>query len=527
MKNKNVYNTFGLAAISTCLTLFGSLSFAQKASKALPPMALSQALQNQSQAQLIQGIIQQGVLQKVDIGRVASSEETNLFKSRAKQGGGDTGGGSVTVCYDSKKQIKSVETYDIYEAKRRYRINPDYGTAKTTEEALSLALSRLYKLDPITAQEITEEVNRFSTDAEILDDANPPMADDLKPIIIPGEDTGCKIVSAILQKRIQFDEEKQYYINGKIWKAMDPIQRASMILHEVLWQRVRTSEYPYGLGDSTGIRYVNARLWSNTTDNIKLEEYAEKMGRHIRADYSFFAHGLLLNKQGHVYSGKMTTNLGEITPVRVTEMSTSSSLNLTYDGILSLKKSLYFHFDCDVESEKLQSCGQGGYPNASFFQIASRGHVVAAYDKNTKTYTLYNPDGEIEGQLSNSNPRDFYVMLDAYTIGQPGTSMTDAYLKGPFAFLDNVFKKNFPLDKIITLGLIGDFDSSLFYKQYDYKIKTPEVCLFKDRAKQTGLVFIDRELFKVESHGQLTLIEKLKNRRECSRDSFKKYIENN
>ena len=212
MKTQNLLNAFRPTTLATCLAIFGStVVFAQIAPKvtSLPNQAMIQVLQQKGlgeaqQNTMIQKIIQQQVLKKVELGRSPSPEELKLFKARGLQGGGDTGGGSVVVCYDTKKNIKSVEVYDIYEAKRRYGINPNYENTKTVEEALSLVLGRLYKLDPITAQELSEQVNIFSADSVMLDDSNPPLATDLNPIIIPAEDSGCKIVSAILQKKIRW-----------------------------------------------------------------------------------------------------------------------------------------------------------------------------------------------------------------------------------------------------------------------------------------------------------------------------------
>jgi hypothetical protein len=273
-------------------------------------------------AAFLRNFILKNLVKPVQPGRQPTADELKKIEQlKPSMGGGDTGGGSVVACFGKDNAIKSVEVYDLYEGARRFHLQPDFGNATTTEEALSVFLSRLYLVNPLYAQEIQDRLNLFSANSEVLTDSNPPPASDLNPIIVPGDDTGCKVISTILQKEVHYPGEKNFYINGRIWNALSPLQKAAMMTHEVFLQHARSG---HEIKDSTGIRFGNTQIWANGLQEAKDKEikfFNDSVDEPID---SIVWHGMIVDYWGRVYSGQLQFYFGSkeifLQPVHVNFM---------------------------------------------------------------------------------------------------------------------------------------------------------------------------------------------------------------
>lgn len=422
----------------------------------------------------------------VNLGRVATAQEKEmLMQSRSQRmGGGDTGGGSVVLCVDPQNKIKSIEVYDLYEAKRRYGFTSNFEKAGSTEDALNLALKRLYAADPVTASQIATQIDLFSADSTILDDAAPPYAKDLDAIVIPDESLGCKIISTILQRTPTFPEEKQFFINGKIWKAMVPEQRAAIILHEVLLQRVR-AKYSNDIVTSTGARYVNARVWANNLKELSIDEYNQQISRLIYGESTFVAKGLIINHEGKVFEGKIQTNLGIFTPTYIRKQVSEGS---RANEELTADSKNFFNFPgpvvLDIQETKV-CLANGCINNVSKIQIDNNHRVLSVYsftdkaDRTTLHVTTLSADGQINGKFSG-----FADDFPSITYAPNQDQATDQLINlGLFSNVRKFFSSIGKEPKEYYFLIVSGTESEVFAFMYG-EVKT---CILVNRTTRMGM----------------------------------------
>lgn len=151
----------------------------------------------------------------------------------ANAGGMSTGGGSAVVCRNSQNQIQSAVLLDLYEAQNRFSLalanssgsfQQDYlQAARYVDQQLGLNSSEqmiratsnaeIYQFDRLT---------RFTQPGERL-----PLLADLGEILTPP--VGCKLE----QLAIFYDNEKYIHIDQEIYQALDSLNKAALISHEL------------------------------------------------------------------------------------------------------------------------------------------------------------------------------------------------------------------------------------------------------------------------------------------------------
>lgn len=201
-------------------------------------------------------------------------------------GGHDVGnGGDAIVCPNSTDGGVSVELLDYFEARTILKWAVDLGPEIPDSDGREMALravDRMVSHHPVTARFYRERIEHFFEDARIENgmalhqiadtnvfvlnenDANPAEDSKLKNnyLLIPAH---CKMVQlAIRRNREKVPDHKTFTLNGDLWRRMKPLQRAGLILHEVLFEdMLLTDEFgriplEHPEPDSRDVRYMNA-----------------------------------------------------------------------------------------------------------------------------------------------------------------------------------------------------------------------------------------------------------------------------
>jgi hypothetical protein len=79
----------------------------------------------------------------------------------------------------------------------------------------------------------------------------------------------CKVEQLIIQSEPKFPFEKRYLISRPLWDALDHLNRAAAILHEVVYR----DAVNMGHQNSMASRYYNSLLFSNSLERLDSESY--------------------------------------------------------------------------------------------------------------------------------------------------------------------------------------------------------------------------------------------------------------
>ncbi len=162
--------------------------------------------------------------------------------SRIAYGGHEVGnGGNVVECE------KSVELLDLFEA-RVLRNETFIESAK--RDPFELAQDRLEllrKIDPRTAEIVAKLLKRLKTDISFESTLALGPIPDSEHVFTP-EDPKCKVVQAAVFRKQPMAGEKKVLFNERLWKKMDSVQQAALLLHEAIYKHFSD------LGETTSVK---------------------------------------------------------------------------------------------------------------------------------------------------------------------------------------------------------------------------------------------------------------------------------
>lgn len=169
-----------------------------------------------------------------------------MLRTLAYAGNEVGNGGNGVVCKDK------VELLDIYEARvlRNLVIDP---SVKGTDP-FSIAEQRLEilkEVDPKSAQIYLTELKLLKTEISFEDQLALKSIDDSLHSFEPKEQ-GCKVTQLAVFRKKQLPGEKLVLVDKNIWKQMNPVNQAGLILHESIYKHLSN----LGEKDSTKARYL-------------------------------------------------------------------------------------------------------------------------------------------------------------------------------------------------------------------------------------------------------------------------------
>ncbi len=190
--------------------------------------------------------------------------QIGAFRSFAVEGGGGTGGGGTHTCLSfDGLSTKSVELYDLYEAReaRRYKLVDPAG--KTANELLNNAMKKIFKASPAVAYSVKMYLDYYVNHKTVVQNKEFEIIKDAKIIFI---DKGCQY-----QQIAQWhDDYEAVFIDGSINDLFRQSQLniAALALHEAVYAYERNF---LGAKDSNHARKLVAQAFSSAElEKIKL-----------------------------------------------------------------------------------------------------------------------------------------------------------------------------------------------------------------------------------------------------------------
>lgn len=187
-------------------------------------------------------------------------------------------GGDVVVCKDSAGKVTSVELFDFYEARvtnGRLPIPPNV----TDPHAIVLtALKELEKINPSRAHRYQKWAEAFKNEAVFVPDAKLTNIDDTNHIVLPAK---CDIAQIAVQRSIDDEiQTNRYVVDKKLWDALDPLNQAGLILHEVIYREAIEGE----INESRAVRLLNSLIFAGDISKVSLKAYAKLLKKIHASD---------------------------------------------------------------------------------------------------------------------------------------------------------------------------------------------------------------------------------------------------
>ncbi|MBI3294563.1 MAG: hypothetical protein HYZ71_07510 [Deltaproteobacteria bacterium] len=236
-----------------------------------------------------------------------------LVMSAVALAGGEAGnGGDALVCRNAVGEIKTVEFFDVYEARKVRQMVPKLGDPKLSPVAkVELMLKSIEGMSPTRTALYRQWLTTFFTDAKFLKAEILDNIPDAGPISYPKE---CAIEQLIVYREPLFPEDgpEKYLINQDLWDYLDNDNMAVAISHELIYREFTTIvQHP----NSVRARYFNSNLFSM---KLAVANYPEYTRIHIDAHTGYVdIHGVLaqinlLDKKYSPYAVDAEKNLREV-----------------------------------------------------------------------------------------------------------------------------------------------------------------------------------------------------------------------
>lgn len=150
-------------------------------------------------------------------------------------------GGSGVRCYQKNKTILAV--LDLYEMKDQ-QLSLAKNIPLNFQEALEFVLNRMSNTEPALEIKVRAAIATLQKEAHFVEQSLPNINDlGVYPVLKPG----CKLV----QLAIQWDEQsflgRRFAIDAQLWKQLDDINKAALIVHEAYYRTLLKSDVKFEL----------------------------------------------------------------------------------------------------------------------------------------------------------------------------------------------------------------------------------------------------------------------------------------
>lgn len=182
--------------------------------------------------------------------------------------GGDRvgNGGDVVICQNAK--YPAIELLDFHEAREK-SIPLASLKAKDYLSKVKEVLGQTIKdVQPARYRRYLEWINTFEAESQFRSQVNLPDIDDSGLVILP---VGCSMRQAVIQLTSEAvsDGEPRYIIDQEVWSQLDEMNRAGLLLHEMIYREIIASNSIQNV-TSMRVRNLNRILFGS---DFVLENY--------------------------------------------------------------------------------------------------------------------------------------------------------------------------------------------------------------------------------------------------------------
>jgi hypothetical protein len=167
------------------------------------------------------------------------------------QGGVDGGGGKSVVCRNSKGQITSAQTLDLFEATNVYglKLSSFSGTAEEISAKVQAKLSGAMGLNGYNYEPFYKRVNRIMKFVPPSSVIKP--IDDAAEVVLP---KNCQ-----LEQLAHYLDDETLLVSQEIWNQLSNTEKAALISHEAVYRVDRA----FGAKDSRRARRIVAHMFAD------------------------------------------------------------------------------------------------------------------------------------------------------------------------------------------------------------------------------------------------------------------------
>lgn len=199
------------------------------------------------------------------------------------QGSGSHGGEAVQCQYGS---LTTTEVLDYFEAVEEHHRQIDV-PGKDWKDKVTQLIERVKTKDLGVASALKTQYDEFLQSYVTVDRAKLPIVNDSTTFI--RLTPNCIQLQAAVQKAQIRVLEKRYYFDEAIWSQMDDIQKAGLVMHELLF---RLEVIAAGTKDqslkSDGVRYFNGVISSADFQLLPLVNYADLVLQSLQSNGTYF-----------------------------------------------------------------------------------------------------------------------------------------------------------------------------------------------------------------------------------------------
>lgn len=188
-------------------------------------------------------------------------------------------GGDVVACFEASKvkdvkpedgKLATTRLLDFYEsdhARVEPAANADY------EAIIGERLEALKKKDAALGEQYLKRWSSMKAEVSFREGIALTEVDDSEHVFKPA-DKNCAVKQIALRKNAVAPGEARFVINKEYWDKLAPVDRAGLILHEVIYEHF----YKLGEKNSVKARAFNARLFAKRFEADTTDDYWKFIG---------------------------------------------------------------------------------------------------------------------------------------------------------------------------------------------------------------------------------------------------------
>jgi hypothetical protein len=280
-----------------------------------------------------------------------------FFFANVSYAGQFVGNGGLILRCNASTDRQQVQLLDTYEATELRGLKIDLGddTLSETDKAV-LAFKRLSKLDPERSKRFAKRAVNFFKETVIVKGIPLAPSEDAGKVVLP---VGCDIQQAAVQMKPDFSGDPVFVIDQERWEAMTKNDRASLIVHEVIFNELLTEGR---VKNSASTRYWNGALITNSLDRFKnIETYAQALKDSGFTSYNLVPFSLLKSFSYDKFSKNYLVNCLGANPRSYSSLEVKSNAFCSHLSRPVRSLSVGNSHSCAVENGKLWCWGSNKY----------------------------------------------------------------------------------------------------------------------------------------------------------------------
>ncbi|QDK46648.1 hypothetical protein DOM22_16540 [Bdellovibrio sp. ZAP7] len=177
-------------------------------------------------------------------------------------------GGDIIAC--PGLEIPTYRSLDLYEGKMVYNLEPALIDQSDYRVIVSKLIDRIEKFDMNRSKLYRVFLKNFASEVQMIPGSEFGNIKDEGFITLP---QGCELQQAAAQFRRHTPDGIKYIFNSAIWSNMNPMTRAALVLHEIVYREALMPKT--GPATSAKVRYFTAYIHSTKMLNGTRADYAK------------------------------------------------------------------------------------------------------------------------------------------------------------------------------------------------------------------------------------------------------------